>query len=114
MPLESGYSGVLVSLGGIMQTGGTGRESNNTAWSLITTTSTILETNPKRIAALFVNQGPGKVWLSLKATSAANEGVFLAPNGSFQIDQNLPWTGCISAITDTNGTILTILQISVF
>lgn len=102
---ESGYEGVLVSLGGVVSLTGRGRitrsfESNITS----TIKQMVLPSNPKRISAVIENidNGTGiSLYISFTGTGLT---VALAPNGSFQIDSNFPWTGPVWAQPASVGT----------
>lgn len=90
---EPGHTGQLVSLGGVVDNTGNGRQLRGDSATLGTTVTQILGANPGRIAALISNDGADNVYVFGKALSAVNAWAVLRPGGSFQIDQSFPWTG---------------------
>lgn len=89
---ESGHSGSLVSLGGIV--GVTGRGRKLAAQSIVgaATNFQLLNDNPKRVAAIIqcLSNSPGILTVMLDPGVG---GLILFPGASLQIDQNFPWTG---------------------
>lgn len=102
---ESGYEGLLVSLGGVKSQLGRGRITRSFEGNITSTLKQmILPNNPKRISAIIENiPNTTGIYLYISFTGTGLT-VSLAPGGSFQIDQNFPWTGPVWAQPASVGT----------
>jgi hypothetical protein len=85
------------------------------AVSVTTTGDQILGSNPKRVAALIVNDGDDIVYLKLGSGPAViNSGLRINPQGgSFQIDRNFPWAGDVYGIVITTTSVVVVTEVSV-
>lgn len=109
MPVESGYSGQLISLAGVAGRPGLGRHVTSYAgYGGVGTPTQVSPNNPMRISALIRNVGPGASTIYLDTVTAC----VLQVGGTLQIDQNLPWTGAISA-SGTGADLVSVMEISV-
>lgn len=110
---EPGRQGSIISLGGVQGPDHAGRSGRDGVAVIAAATPTLfLEVNVNRIAAIITNAGANPAVIQFGLGSGNNEGVYLLPNGSFQLDVNFPWTGalcCQSAL----GTTLSYLEVSV-
>ncbi len=109
--LEGGYNGQLVSLGGIRGLPGQGRKisgQNLTGNGAIQ----ILSPNLRRIAVIIQNQSGLEVELILRDTLTSYR-IKLEDHGTFQIDDNFPWTGSVMAYAGAATWQLSILECEV-
>lgn len=84
----------LVSLNGIEGRRYAGREADTNQYTNVGTTPMILLTeNSLRQAAIIQNLGPAT--LSINLPESGGYPLQLLPNGTFQIDNNFPWTGAV-------------------
>ncbi|GAI07926.1 unnamed protein product [marine sediment metagenome] len=78
---------------------------------LSTTQVMVLDKNPARVYALFVNDGAELVYLGLGIPAIANRGPRLNANGgSYEINFTNPWHGSVSAIAKAGTPNLTIQE----
>lgn len=93
---EPGYTGRLVSLGGVMGRPFQGRQGIRYTIALTGGVGQIgIPVNPHRISAtvqIFVGTDDLQVYLG---NSTDGPAFILAPRDLLQIDHNLPWTGAI-------------------
>lgn len=70
------------------------------SFDLTATQQKILDENPSRIYAIFVNDSDTVAYLSLGEEAAANKGIRInAAGGSYEINLTNPFTGRIYAIS---------------
>jgi hypothetical protein len=100
---EPGYRGKLISLGGVVDERGYGRQYYSGASTVLTTLTNLLPPNPKRISAFIQNFGPDHIYLCL-GESVLYFFADLGYRDSFQIDANFPWTGVVNAFIQAGGT----------
>lgn len=95
---DAGYTGRLVSLGGVLGRPGHGIEINQRSFNN-GGTQQIVGSNPNRmwmiIQANYSNASAVTIKLALPLRGP-DQTIQLAPGGTFQIDQNIPWTGPIT------------------
>ncbi len=101
---EPGNAEVIVSLGGVKSTHGRGRiVSVDTANVGLATGATLLwPNNPLRLSALVQNISDGAtvlLYIGSPFLTGTPQTLYLFPHGSFQIDQDFPWTGPVYATT---------------
>lgn len=103
MPQEAGFSGTLVSLGGVSGVRYRGRQTTGEVITVeaATPNTLLLASNPRRLAAIVQNIGAANIALTFGAEGVGNEGLTLAPGVSFQIDYNFPWTGDVRGVANT-------------
>lgn len=110
---ETGNRLPLISLGGIQSNRGWGRNMETQVFTGLGLgdgdATLILVDNPRRIAAIIYNGGGGQ--LAIKAVGNSWN-LVIQPFGTFQIDQNFPFTGAIEAWTDV-AAIATVMEISI-
>lgn len=71
----------------------------------------ILDTNPSRFFALFVNDSDEVIYLNLGATATLHKGIRLSANGgSFELNETKRYIGQISAICSSGGKKLLVLE----
>lgn len=109
---ESGCLGREQSLGGLWSKDGAGRlcESQN----LTVTTAAVLRVlseNQRRICALIENRGTGVLTLDFGASGIYS--IAIRDGGSFQIDDNFPWTGIVNAIAETASCTVWATEVSI-
>lgn len=81
--------------------------------SIAVTSVMLLGTNDKRVWAGFTNVGTNDIFVQLGAPAALHEGLLVAPNGYFGIDDHQYWAGAVYAIAETAITILSGVEVSV-
>jgi hypothetical protein len=113
MPIETGFSGYLVSLSGMWDNSGRGRKVETTTVVVDTSNSPVLPVNNDRIAALLINNDSSNdIYLALGEDAAANKGIWLKSGGGwFQIDRDMPWTGAVNGIANTAACNLLVTEI---
>lgn len=80
-------------------------------FSVGTSSVLVLEANPRRIWASFVNDSNFVIYLQIGANAANNTGIRLNANGgSFIIDKNTPWDGQVFAIAGAAASVLCIVE----
>ena len=119
---EAGHSGAIVSLGGIIDRTGQGRKPRQVGGTLVAAAAPviILDQNQRRICAIIQNTGTNNLRIAFGKALGVQwwwwnypDGILtIVPMGSFQIDNNIPWTGDISAESDL-GTTYNIIEVSV-
>jgi len=110
---ESGSGESLISLGGIRSLRGWGRRFDVASYQAGGTVPyvNILQDNPKRIAAIIQNIGPD----SIAVQAPGNDWLFIITSGgSFQIDENFPFTGALLAyaVGPTYASSVTVIETS--
>lgn len=112
MAQESGYSGELVSLGGVRGIRFRGRQCDSATYTLVTgDNQSVLVENGRRISAIIQNVddvdavdvrlGDGPVF------------VRIYPHGSLQIDSDFPWTGYVYGQAVANTPTVRVFEVSV-
>ena len=100
---ESGHDGELISLGGVRQRDGRGRQIlSDYITSVGGNIVQCLEANPKRISALFQNRGTDVILFALGEQSGGGTAILLDPHGTLQIDKDFPWAGAVFVTSPTN------------
>jgi len=90
---DGGFNGRRVSLAGSLGAAGRGLKMwSNMPAPPITTGCILISSNPGRLFALFTNEGTVDVQIAFDNTWS-NGLHTLRPGGSFQIDDQFPWTG---------------------
>jgi len=114
MPIvrESGHFGKLVSLGGIVDETGRGRICDIRPQACGMTSVQILQDNPRRISALITNGDLYYAWVCLGDTAAPDSGTLLLQGGSYQIDENNPWTGAVTIYVNTGTDTICVTETS--
>lgn len=87
---ESGAFSKLVSLGGVVQTNGRGREMYHAQVTIPAAGVCVLNNNPKRISAIIQNIGTVVHSICFDPNTIS---LYVYPGQSFQIDSDFPWTG---------------------
>jgi hypothetical protein len=77
--------------------------------SIGTSSSELLASNRKRIAAYITNRGASRVWLALGASAAKEEGILLNPEGGSAVIDN--YTGQIAAIAEGASNLVTFSEV---
>lgn len=112
---ESGYRGILTSLGGVKGQLNHGRVIVNTVLAVTSNQQQLLDNNPKRISAIIQNIDPGaeSIYLALGEPVVGTDGLTLGVNQSFQIDGLFPWTGAVKGTPSVAHCTCWIQEISV-
>jgi hypothetical protein len=101
--IEAGNAGLLISLGGIIGRIGAGREiASDYLTSVGGNYVQVLDSNPKRLSAIVQNRGTDLLLVAFGEMSVSGSAILIDPHGSFQIDQNFPWTGPVFVTSPTN------------
>jgi len=110
MRQESGYNGQIVSLGGVKAQYGHGRQSvSKTIFGVAE--EEVLGDNPGRVCAIIQNRAGVNVTVSLGKDDSGS--FVLLPNGSFQIDQNFPWTGSVDCLAASGNLVMFAVEVSI-
>jgi hypothetical protein len=115
---ETGSNQKLISLGGVIGQAGLGREVNTTLLTMaVGVLQYALAANPKRISALIVNNGDvalASQYVGVYIGENNTGPFFLTEFGSFQIDENFPWTGSVYiAYLGAGSPVISITEVSV-
>lgn len=81
-------------------------------FSVGTTSLQLLPSNPNRLQATFTNRhSSARIYLNYGNSAAVGGGLCLLPNGgSYEINRTNPYQGMVSAISDTSGGLLSVLE----
>lgn len=75
------------------------------------TSTVVLETNPKRVGATFVNDSDETIYLQKVVPAVASKGIRLnASGGTYEINLSNPFTGRIEAICASGGKNLCVVE----
>lgn len=104
---EPGYSGQLISLGGVQGAIGQGRErlSRRLVATAAADAMVVFPSNQLRLFATFYNAGAAPIYLCFGAPSSSDVQAILVAGTWFQIDKDLPWTGALSIYFTSAGTL---------
>ena len=75
-----------------------------------TTSTTALAANPARMYACFINESDKEMWLQLGTTAVKHQGIYLDAGDRFEITQNNLYTGIVTALADSSGKILAVIE----
>lgn len=115
MPFETGYNGVIASLGNYKGRAYRGRECVTTQFAVTTTAVAIAGSNNQRISILVQNEiaSADSIYLCLGQTPSATRGIRIYQGGSYQIDPLMPWTGDIWIVCPTSTATVNVQEMSV-
>lgn len=87
-------------------------EAADRTQAIAVTSVMLLGTNDRRVWAGFTNVGVNDIFIQLGAAAVLHEGLLVAPNGYFGIDDHQYWAGPVFAIAETAITILSGVEVS--
>jgi hypothetical protein len=110
---EPGYSGELVSLGGVISKN-RGRQIEIKNVTVGPVAVQIMDDNPKRYRAFLQNTSdtPLSLFLGSRATTVGH--IIIPVGATFQFDNDFPWCGAVIAVnTSVGDTIIPFIEVSI-
>ena len=102
---EPGFTGVLVSLGGLRSLTSRGRQVETNQVTVSAAGELLLSDNSRRISAIITNRGGNTLSLCLGRPAVSSDYITLLDAQSFQIDALFPWTGSVYGLCVAGTTV---------